>query len=86
MLNDGCVQEEIMFVIKPECLVSILICEKMKDNESILITNAVQYSKYKGYSDTFEFEVKNEIDFDQNILAYIAAIDAINYRTIFSSE
>ena len=75
-----------MFVIKPECLVSILICEKMKDNESILITNAVQYSKYKGYSDTFEFEVKNEIDFDQNILAYIAAIDAINYRTIFSSN
>ena len=58
----------------------------MKDNESILITNAVQYSKYKGYNDTFEFEVKNEIDFDQNILAYIAAIDAINYRTIFSSK
>ena len=58
----------------------------MKDNESILITNAVQYSKYKGYNDTFEFEVKNEIDFDQNILAYIAAIDAINYRTISSSK
>ena len=58
----------------------------MKDNESILITNAVQYSKYKGYCDTFEFEVKNEIDFDQNILTYIAAIDAINYRTIFSSN
>ena len=53
----------------------------MKDNESILITNAVQYSKYKGYSDTFEFEVKNEIDFDQNIITYIAAIDATNFRT-----
>ena len=31
---DGCVQEEIMFVENPECLISLLLCEKMEPNES----------------------------------------------------
>lgn len=31
-------QEEILFVLKPECLVSLLLCEKMEANETIIIT------------------------------------------------
>lgn len=41
VLTGGCVQEEILFVIKPECLVSLLICSVMKDNESIIISGLV---------------------------------------------
>jgi len=32
------VQEEILFFIKPELLVSLLFSEKMTENEAILIT------------------------------------------------
>ena len=38
VLSTGNVQEEIRFVISPECLFSILICEEMLPNESIIIT------------------------------------------------
>ncbi len=31
-------QEEALFSIKPECLVSMLLCEKMAVNEVIIIT------------------------------------------------
>jgi len=30
-----------MFSIKPECLVSIIICEKMLDNEAIFLENCL---------------------------------------------
>jgi hypothetical protein len=33
----GCVQEEIRFMINPECLVSMVLCEVMKENEAIII-------------------------------------------------
>jgi hypothetical protein len=36
-LQGGCVQEEIRFMINPECLVSMLLCEVMKENEAIII-------------------------------------------------
>lgn len=36
-IKKGSVQEEILFSIKPECLASILLCEKMADNETIVI-------------------------------------------------
>lgn len=41
VLSFGNVQEEIMFSIKPECLVSIIICEKMLDNEAIFLENCL---------------------------------------------
>ena len=34
------------FVINPECLVSILLCEEMDDEESILLVGAEQFSLY----------------------------------------
>ena len=33
-------------MINPECLVSILLCEEMEDEESILIVGAEQFSLY----------------------------------------
>ncbi len=40
-------------MIKPECLVSMLFCAKMDDNEAILITGAERFSKHSGYGFNF---------------------------------
>jgi len=55
VLGGGCVQEEILFVIKPECLVSMLICSRMENNEAIIITGTEQFSKYSGYAFTMRY-------------------------------
>ena len=34
----------------------------MLDNEAIYLENCLQYSKYKGYGESFKFKVPNEID------------------------
>ena len=38
MLGEGCVQEEIRFVICPELLVALLFTEVLEDNEAVVIT------------------------------------------------
>lgn len=53
VLGHGSVQEEIRFMICPECLISCLVCEAMDDNEAILITGPEQFSKYTGYGRSF---------------------------------
>eukprot|EP01090_Pellita_catalonica_P006967 TRINITY_DN1739_c0_g1_i1.p1 TRINITY_DN1739_c0_g1~~TRINITY_DN1739_c0_g1_i1.p1 ORF type:complete len:403 (+),score=60.27 TRINITY_DN1739_c0_g1_i1:341-1549(+) len=55
VLGGGCVQEEILFVIKPECLVSLLFCAKMDANETILITGAERFSSYAGYGRSMKY-------------------------------
>lgn len=54
-LVEGCVQEEIRFVISPECLPSMMMFENMLDHEVIYIIGAEQFSKYSGYRWTFTF-------------------------------
>ncbi|KAA6391698.1 MAG: putative poly glycohydrolase family protein [Streblomastix strix] len=56
VLNHGCVQEEILFVIYPELLISRLCCESMNHNEAILVEGVERFSNYKGYSRTFDFD------------------------------
>ena len=46
-------QEEIRFLIAPECLLSVLLCERMEDTESILIRGAEQFSAYSGFGSSF---------------------------------
>lgn len=55
VLNHGCVQEEIRFIICPELLVSMLFCEVMDENEAIVIKGCERFSSYKGYANTFEW-------------------------------
>jgi len=55
VLGSGCVQEEIRFLINPECLVALLLCEEMQPNEAIAVVGTKQYSKYKGYGSSFKF-------------------------------
>jgi len=56
VLTGGCVQEEILFLVKPECLISLMFCAVMEANEVIFITGAERYSKYKGYGPRFGFD------------------------------
>ena len=56
VLSGGCVQEEILFVVEPEAIVSIFFMEKMEDNDAIRIDNLIQFSNYSGYGRTFKYE------------------------------
>lgn len=48
-------QEEIRFAVCPELIAGCLLCEKMDDNEAIIILGARQYSAYSGYGFSLKF-------------------------------
>lgn len=54
-LGDGCVQEEIRFMINPELAAGMVFFPAMAANESIEIVGAERYSCYTGYASTFRF-------------------------------
>eukprot|EP01079_Euglenida_sp_SAG-EU17-18_P011707 gene11707-2129_t len=56
-LNGGNVQEEILFMIRPECIVSQLLCPRMDTSEAVWITGAERFSNYSGYGGSMEFSV-----------------------------
>jgi len=80
VLHGGCVQEEIMFMIKPECLVSLLFCARMGINETITITGAERYSNYAGYGMKLKFAGdytdNTPRDENGNIQTVVIAMDA----------
>ena len=47
VLGEGCVQEEIRFLICPELIVSRLITEELDDNECLVMTGAERFSRYR---------------------------------------
>ncbi|KAI3635308.1 hypothetical protein MIR68_006874 [Amoeboaphelidium protococcarum] len=55
VLGRGAVQEEILFCEHPELLVSMLMCERMDDNEAILIRGVSRYTRTKGYASSLQF-------------------------------
>ena len=76
-LSYGCVQEEIMFSISFEKNIARLICEKMNDNEAILINGARKYSHYSGYGEDFKYE---GVCIDESPhINEICAIDALSF-------
>ncbi|GAB4858965.1 Poly(ADP-ribose) glycohydrolase 1 [Ancistrocladus abbreviatus] len=54
-LYQGCVQEEIRFMINPELIAGMLFLPSMSDNEAIEIVGAERFSNYSGYASTFRF-------------------------------
>ena len=60
-LEGGCVQEEILFAVEPEAIVSMFFMEVMSDDDAIRIDNTIQYSNYSGYGYNFKFK-ENAID------------------------
>ena len=82
VLRGGSVQEEILFTIEPEAMVSMLFMEVMDKNDAIGIYNTIQYSKYKGYKNKFEFQ-GNAITNDTQIKKHkIIAIDAFPMKKL----
>ncbi|KAG1690105.1 hypothetical protein DVH05_028441 [Phytophthora capsici] len=53
VLNSGCVQEEIRFLLSPELLVSCLVFAKLEPHEAFVIHGTERYSGYKGYGGSF---------------------------------
>lgn len=78
VLTFGCVQEEILFVIYPELLISMIFCEVMKDNEAIVINGARRVAEYSGYAWSFKFESEYTKPQDPSLNTFVA-IDALMF-------
>ncbi|XP_028167884.1 poly(ADP-ribose) glycohydrolase-like isoform X1 [Ostrinia furnacalis] len=86
VLNFGCVQEEIRFVICPELMLSMLFTEMMKPNEALMMIGCERYSKYSGYGGSFHWsgDFKDTTPFDSSgrRRCAVLAIDALPYSSI----
>uniref|UniRef100_A0A3Q4MRB4 poly(ADP-ribose) glycohydrolase n=1 Tax=Neolamprologus brichardi TaxID=32507 RepID=A0A3Q4MRB4_NEOBR len=82
--GSGLVQEEIRFLINPELIVSRLFTEALDHNECLIITGTQQYSKYKGYAQTYQWGGSRldttPSDGWQRRCTTIVAIDALQFR------
>ena len=56
ILEDGCSQEEIVFLKCPECMVGLLLSPVLNATESFRITNIIQYSEVLGYATEINFQ------------------------------
>ena len=96
VLTDGSVQEEIRYLICPECLLVVLLCnnETLEDTESVSINGAERFSNYTGYGRT-SFKISDRPVTDittrrvsgDNILdVKIIAFDAKKYNTTGTTQ
>ncbi|ETO28016.1 hypothetical protein RFI_09115 [Reticulomyxa filosa] len=76
VLYGGNCQEEILFCIYPECLVALLLCAKLEENEVIVIENVERFSNYLGYGDTLQYK-ELEIKSKSAIVSNIVCMDAM---------
>lgn len=76
MLFDGAVQEEILFVLHPELMLSKMTCRPLECNEIVVMYNVRQYSEYSGYSDSFKFKEPCK----DKTSSTIVAMDAFDFR------
>lgn len=85
MLGDGCVQEEIRFLISLELLVSRLFTECLAANESVVVTGAERYSNYSGYAASFEWQGRHDDATVRDVWGrrqtQVVAIDALVFRS-----
>jgi len=88
VLNDGCVQEEIRFLICPELIVSRLVSEELDANESLLVTGCERFSNYTGYGSSTRWLSDhcdgNRRDNWGRLITQIVAIDAKPFRNLLS--
>jgi poly(ADP-ribose) glycohydrolase len=77
VLSGGNVQEEIRFAVSTECLVALLTLSRMGDEDSIEIAGASQWSRYRGYGRSLQYDGDCS---DDRTDVVIACIDANDYR------
>ena len=86
VMDRGCVQEEIRFVVNTELLAALLFCEVMEDDESIIIVNTERYCRYRGYDSTFTFDggftstINALDDVERRRIDCVVAVDALCYH------
>ncbi|XP_075963233.1 poly(ADP-ribose) glycohydrolase isoform X2 [Anarhichas minor] len=84
VLGSGLVQEEILFLMNPELIVSRLFTEKLADNECLIVTGSQQFSRYSGFGDSFEWAGPHEEHLHRDEWARlkrrILAIDAVHFK------
>ena len=85
VLSKGSVQEEIRFTICPELLVTLLVCPRMEEHESLQICGAEHFVKYSGYASTLAFEGRHRDTAtrlrDGSVKTCIMAMDAQRFRS-----
>lgn len=85
VLNYGCVQEEIRFVICPELLCSRLFTESLSDTECMVIMGCERFNEYTGYASGFEwssdYQDQTPVDEFGRRKCTITAIDAIPFQS-----
>ena len=80
VLGQGCVQEEIRFLICPELIVSRLLCERLQDNEATLFQGFERFSNYTGYAKSFAYAGPYEDAKEADRRPPLLAIDATHFR------
>lgn len=75
-------QEEIRFSVCPELVVSMLFTAFLKDNETLILKGAEQFSEYKGYASTLEFagDHRDSTEIIDGIMdTSVIAMDAVHF-------
>ena len=80
VLGQGCVQEEIRFLICPELIVSRLLCERLQDNEATLFQGFERFSTYTGYAKSFAYAGPYADEKRADRRPPLLAIDATHFR------
>lgn len=82
VFNVGCTQEEIIFFIYPELLVTRLLCPRLDWNESITIKGVERFSNYKGFASTFSFDGPHHDKYiiDGQATSTIIAFDPLKFK------
>ncbi|XP_024155068.1 poly(ADP-ribose) glycohydrolase isoform X2 [Oryzias melastigma] len=84
VLDSGLVQEEILFLLYPELIVSRLFTQELDDNECLIITGLRRFSIYEGYSDSFQwvgpYDATQKRDKWRRLKCQIVAIDALHFK------
>ncbi|KAH8397875.1 hypothetical protein KR222_004719, partial [Zaprionus bogoriensis] len=90
VLGQGCVQEEIRFVICPELLVSKLFTECLLPAEALLMVGSERFSNYTGYAGSFVWagnhEDRTPYDSSRRRRTAIVAIDALSFSQISTTH
>ncbi|CAL8071541.1 unnamed protein product [Calicophoron daubneyi] len=88
VLNTGCVQEEIMFVLRPELIAACLFTERLGEDETLIIEGAERYSSSSGYAETFQWtgdfneaDAHNERDEWGRWKTTVVAMDARHFHS-----
>ena len=64
-------QEEVLFCVRPELYAAMFICQRVYENEIIIISNVYKIMDNTGYSYSFKFSnlnenIFNDDNFDKN--------------------